>query len=243
MGDVPSCSCSRLRLRLHDFHRNGKDVLPPTTLHESLFFLTTTTYHNSLNIHLLSYRYAFTLVSACHPLSLLQYQHHTITVRTRYPAAMGSCKSTASAAEPLVTCCACWDDLPRDTAIAISSDFYCHSCLRRRFRLALNDENNWPAILGDEILEPKNFLREGVVSPEFVEAYEQREREYNCPKDRRIYCPWPSVLTSSQGTADQAVEPCQTFVDEKIPRSVNFDYAITVCQKCHHLSCQLCGGR
>jgi hypothetical protein len=218
----------------------------PTALHGSLSFLSfliTTTHHNPLDIHLLSYRYTFTLVLAFHPLSLLQYQHHTIPVHTSHLPAMESCKSTASATEPLVKCCACWDDLPRDTTIAISSDFYCHTCLRRRFQLALDDENNWPAKLGDEVLEPKNFLREGVVSPAFLEAYKQKEREYNCPKHRRIYCPWPSVLTPSQGTADQAVEPCQTFVDEKIPRSGNFDYAITVCQKCHRLSCQLCGGR
>jgi hypothetical protein len=115
--------------------------------------------------------------------------------------------------------------------------------LRRRFRLALDDETNWPAKLGDEVLEPKNFLRVGVISPAFAQAYELKEREYNCPKDRRIYCSWPSVPTTPQGTTDQAVEQCQTFVDEKIPKSDNFDYAITVCQKCHRLSCQLCGGR
>jgi hypothetical protein len=156
---------------------------------------------------------------------------------------MGSCKSTASASKSLVTCCACWDDLPGDVTTLISSDSYCHSCLRRRFQLALDDDNDWPVKLGGEVQEPKNFLREGAVSPAFAQAYERKEREYKCPKPSRIYCSWPSVPTMPQGTADQADEPCQTFVDEKIPRSDKIDYAITVCQKCHRLSCQLCGGR
>ena len=79
--------------------------------------------------------------------------------------------------------------------------------------------------------------------PDSFQAYEQKEIEYKCPKSKRIYCSWPSVSTTPQGSANNANEPCQTFVDKKIPKSDDIVYAITVCQKCKRLSCLLCGAR
>lgn len=137
----------------------------------------------------------------------------------------------------------------------ISNDAACHGCLIDRFQQALNSEASWPVKWGAQVLEPKNFLHEGVVSRAFVQAYEQKEEEYNCPKDARVYCPWLSVPTKLQSEgegegnvhvkAENSRERCQQFVGEKLPESSKNCHGSRrrICRTCQRLSCLVCGGR
>lgn len=76
---------------------------------------------------------------------------------------MESSTSTTGVAEPIVTCSVCLEDTPRNETTVISGDAACHSCLIDKFQDALKTEARWPVPWGNQILEPKNFYREGWV--------------------------------------------------------------------------------
>lgn len=157
---------------------------------------------------------------------------HFQTVPTRRLAPMDSSTDSAIGLAPRVTCCLCLEHIPRENTTAVSSDSLCYGCLRDWFQRALDREAHWPPQLKGHLLEPKNFTREGVVSSSFVEAYEQKEKEYKCPVPRRIYCSWPAVPAPSQDTVDQTTERCLAFLGEKVTTSNAISHPSTVCRKC-----------
>jgi len=95
--------------------------------------------------------------------SLLQQQRHTTSAHNATSRTMESSTSTTGVAEPLVTCSVCLEDTPRNETTVISGDAACHSCLIDKFQDALKTEARWPVPWGNQILEPKNFYREGWV--------------------------------------------------------------------------------
>lgn len=194
------------------------------------------------------------------------------TTLAQHLAPMEDDTNTDSAAERLVECSVCGEMKPRDATSVITTSegnhTVCHDYIRHLFDEALKFEFKHPPSFGSHVLELQRFVREGVLSQEFVTAYAQKQREDNClPQSRRIYCLWPAVPTLPPGKGKgkakveieehhQSAELCQIFLDKKRPsilaprdllrrnvvRNDGF-FPTVICPKCQNPSCCLCGGR
>lgn len=84
------------------------------------------------------------------------------------------------------TCIICTDTYAYGDLCDVHGRKICRDCLRAWFESALTDEGQYPLRLGGAIVHLRDYRE--IFEPEFVAAFEAREREYNTPLYYRLYC-------------------------------------------------------
>ena len=107
---------------------------------------------------------------------------------------------------------------------------YCGDGIREQVERALHPftgQSNYPVRFGDAIVHPRDYRE--LFTPAEIREYEEREREYNCPRGQRIYCPHPHLEGGNRR--------CNAFVGRREARA-----SFELCPGCHEIACMLCGG-
>ena len=133
--------------------------------------------------------------------------------------------------EPSAWSCACCCEKYNDYArISIDHQNLCTKCVKDMFERAITAEINYPPKWSLGPLHPKHFSH--IISAEFIERYEVREREYLCAFGTRIYCKH-IIHNERDGKTDEA---CGAFVGAKTAILLGVDK----CATCSGLTCLNC---
>jgi len=108
--------------------------------------------------------------------------------------------------------------------VSIGDEVACKGCLRYILQNSLEAETSFPPRWAGKRLDPRDFRH--VVSSEFLDEYEEKEKEWGCPARLRLYC---------HHTTPPQVEPCGNFL-----RQSPEDRLCQRCDKCMTYTCGQC---
>lgn len=86
----------------------------------------------------------------------------------------------------LYECCVCADNFRfKDGVAPCEEHFFCKECLVKSFKVALEDNDAFPPKCCTPL--QRSFV-EHILTPEIIEAYKAKVKEYYTPRVVRVYC-------------------------------------------------------
>ncbi|KAK4539531.1 hypothetical protein LTR36_010876 [Oleoguttula mirabilis] len=143
--------------------------------------------------------------------------------------------STERTPVPTWSCVLCCDEHHDYCAIHINETEVCKRCIRDLFAVALKHEFNYPVLWEGTYLQLWQFSH--IITADFIQQYEEKEKEYKCAPSERLYCQHTSAKPSLWVRSEQM---CEAFVGGKRnePDSINVTSA---CSDCNGVTCLKCG--